>query len=59
MNFDLANYEAQARDAVKVFWRNRAAAQNKQFEADVQDMGTRGAVRRARTWTNFLPSPEC
>ncbi len=54
MNFDLAHYEARARDAVKVFWHNRAAAQNKQLEADLPDMGTRGAMTAGKNMDGFL-----
>ena len=54
MNFDLAHYEARAQDAVKVFWHNRAAAQNKQLEADLPDMGTRGAVTAGKNMDGFL-----
>ena len=54
MNFDPANYEAQARDAVKVFWHNRAAAQSKQLKADHQDIGTRGAVTAGKNMDGFL-----
>lgn len=32
MSLNLVNYEAQAREAVKAFWGNRAAAAAKQKE---------------------------
>ena len=34
MTLDLANYEEQAREAVKLFWGNREAAFARQVEVD-------------------------
>lgn len=56
MDFDLANYEAQARarEAVKVFWHNRESAHRKQIESSTQDIGTRGAVTAGKNMDGFL-----
>lgn len=54
MSLDLANYEAQARDAVKLFWGNREAAIAKQIEAGNQDAGSRGAVTAGKNMDGFL-----
>jgi hypothetical protein len=45
MSLDLADYETQAREAVKLFWGNREAALTKQIESGNQDAGSRGAVK--------------
>ncbi|MCY4305078.1 MAG: restriction endonuclease [Aestuariivita sp.] len=54
MILNLANYEAQARDAVKLFWRNREAAMAKQVEFDNQDAGARGAVTAGKNLDGFV-----
>lgn len=40
MTLDLANYEDQAREAVKIFWGNREAALARQVDAGNIDAGT-------------------
>ncbi|MXZ82484.1 MAG: restriction endonuclease [Synechococcus sp. SB0666_bin_14] len=54
MSLNLANYEAQAREAVKLFWRNREAALAKQIESGNQDAGLRGAVTAGKNMDGFL-----
>jgi hypothetical protein len=54
MTLDLANYEDQAREAVKLFWGNREAALARQVEAGNVDAGTRGAVTAGKNMDGFL-----
>ena len=44
MSLDLSNYDVKAKEAVKVFWGNRAAAAAKQRELDREDQGERSGV---------------
>ena len=53
MTLDLANYEAQAQEAVKLFWGNREAALDRQAEAGTQDAGARGAVTAGKNMDGF------
>ncbi|WP_366655448.1 PaeR7I family type II restriction endonuclease [Fodinicurvata sp. EGI_FJ10296] len=54
MSLDLANFEEQANEAVKLFWGNRNAAFAKQIEAGNQDAGSRGAVTAGKNMDGFL-----
>ena len=54
MGLDLANYESQARDAIKAFWGNRAAASTKQSESGNLDKGTRGSVTAGKNLNGFV-----
>lgn len=54
MTLDLANYEDQAREAVKLFWGNREAALARQIEAGNLDAGARGAVTAGKNMDGFL-----
>ena len=54
MSLDLANYEAQAQEAVKLFWGNREAALSKQAESGNQDAGARGAVTAGKNLDGFV-----
>lgn len=54
MSLDLANYETQAREAVKLFWGNREAALARQVEANIRDTGERGAVTAGKNMDGFL-----
>ncbi len=54
MSLDLAGYEVQAQEAVKLFWRNRKAALAKQIESGNQDAGSRGAVTGGKNMDGFL-----
>ncbi len=53
MALDLANYDVLAHDAVKQFWRSRAAATNKQRSKGAPDAGTRGAVTAGKNMAGF------
>src|SRR5947209_14446859 len=54
MPIDLANYEQQAREAVKAFWGNRDAARQKQIEAGRIDQGERAAVTGGKNMDGFI-----
>lgn len=54
MALDLDNYEHKARDAVKAFWGNRQAAQQKQIEAGKADQGERAGVTAGKNMNGFL-----
>ena len=41
MALDLVDYEHKVHEAVKLFWRNREAARQKQFELGKADQGER------------------
>lgn len=58
MTLDLAGYEEQAREAVKLFWGNRDAALAKQAAAGNQDAGARGAVTAGKNMDGFLALAE-
>ncbi len=53
MALDLANYKAQARDAIKAFWGNREAAMRKQQALGKRDAGKRGAVTAGNNLDGF------
>ena len=54
MTLDLADYEARAREAVKLFWGNRTAAIEKQIALGKTDAGVRGAVTAGKNMDGFL-----
>ena len=54
MSLDLANYETKAREAIKAFWGNRAAARQKQIEAGKVDQGERSGVTAGTNMNGFL-----
>ncbi|MDA7946064.1 MAG: PaeR7I family type II restriction endonuclease [Hyphomicrobiaceae bacterium] len=54
MTLDLAKYEAQAGEAVKLYWGNREAALAKQVESGNRDAGSRGAVTAGKNMDGFL-----
>ena len=54
MSLDLADYENQAREAVKMFWGNRNAAMERQIAAGKADAGARGAVTAGKNMDGFL-----
>lgn len=54
MSLDLADYERKARDAVRVFWGNRAAAAAKQKELGREDQGERAGVTSGKNMDGFL-----
>jgi hypothetical protein len=54
MTLDLADYETKAREAVKAFWGNRAAAVAKQKELGRGDQGERAGVTAGRNMDGFI-----
>lgn len=54
MPLELADYQAKAREAVKAFWGNRAAAAAKQRELGHADQGERAGVTGGRNMDGFL-----
>lgn len=54
MSIDLANYQTQAREAVKMFWRTRQAARQKQIESGKLDQGERAGVTAGKNMDGFL-----
>lgn len=54
MAIDLADYENKAKDAIKVFWGNRAKARQKQIELGVVDQGERGSVTGGQNLNGFV-----
>ncbi len=54
MGLDLADYEARAREAVKAFWGNRAAAIEKQKLAGKVDQGERAGVTGGKNMDGFV-----
>ena len=53
MALNLANYEKQARAAVKAFWGNRAAAREKQIALGKSDQGERAGVTSGKNMDGF------
>ena len=53
MALDLVDYETKARDAVKAFWGNRAAARQKQIESGKVDQGERAGVTAGKNMDGF------
>lgn len=51
---DLANYDARAREAVKAFWGNRAAAIEKQKLSGRVDAGERAGVTAGKNMDGFV-----
>ena len=54
MPIDLANYDAKAKDAVKLFWGNRSAAVEKQKQSGKVDQGERASVTSGKNMDGFL-----
>jgi Restriction endonuclease XhoI len=54
MPLDLADYERKAREAVKAFWGNRAAAVEKQRELGHADQGERAGVTAGKNMDGFI-----
>ena len=54
MALDLVDYEQKAREAVQLFWGNRAAARQKQIEAGKADQGERAGVTAGKNMDGFL-----
>lgn len=53
MALNLVNYERKAKDSVKAFWGNRAAARQKQMESGSVDQGERGSVTGGKNMDGF------
>jgi len=53
MAIDLAEYEKQAKEAVALFWGNRAVAAKQQKKAGKVDQGTRGSVTAGKNMDGF------
>lgn len=54
MGLDLVDYERKAKEAVKAFWGNRAAARQKQIEAGKIDQGERAGVTAGKNMDGFI-----
>ena len=54
MSLNLADYENKAKEAVKAFWGNRAAAVEKQKELGKGDQGERAGVTGGKNMDGFL-----
>src|SRR5690606_41641354 len=54
MALDLVDYGQKAREAVKAFWGNRAAARQKQIESGKADQGERSGVTAGKNMDGFL-----
>lgn len=54
MPLELTDYEAQAREAVKAFWGNRATAAAKQRELGNLDQGERAGVTDGKNMDGFI-----
>ena len=54
MALDLADYDKRAREAVKLFWGNRAAAVDKQKLAGKVDQGERAGVTSGKNMDGFF-----
>jgi hypothetical protein len=54
MALDLVDYERKAGEAVQAFWGNRAAARQKQVEADKADQGERAGVTGGKNMDGFI-----
>ena len=54
MAIDLVNFEVKAREAVRLFWRGRAAAREKQLTSGKQDQGERAGVTGGKNMDGFL-----
>ncbi len=54
MALDLANYEAQAIQAVMAFWGSREDARRRQFDASKADQGERAGVTAGKNMDRFI-----
>ena len=53
MSLNLADYQNEAREAVKAFWGNREAARRKQIESGKADQGERSGVTGGKNMDGF------
>ena len=54
MALDLADYDRRARDAVKVFWKSREKAREKQAYTGLPDQGERASVTGGKNLDGFI-----
>ena len=54
MGIELADYEKQAKRAVKTFWKNRFAARKSQIERGITDQGERAGVTAGKNMDGFV-----
>jgi hypothetical protein len=54
MGINLADYDRRAKTAVKTFWANRVAAQEKQVDRGVADQGERAGVTAGKNMDGFV-----
>jgi hypothetical protein len=54
MALDLVDYEHKVSEAVKVFWKNREAAKQKQIESGKTDQGERAGVTSGKNMDGFI-----
>jgi len=54
MPLDLADYETKVREAIKLFWGNRAAAVARQRALGTTDRGERGGVTAGKNMDGFI-----
>jgi len=54
MPLNLLNFEEQAKEAVKTFWRTRGSAAQKQAALGRKDQGGRSAVTAGKNMDGFL-----
>lgn len=54
MALELANYEAKAREAIRMFWVNREAAVQKQKLTGKVDQGGRAGVTSGKNMDGFF-----
>jgi hypothetical protein len=54
MSIDLADYQNQAKEAVRAFWGNREAARFKQIESGKADQGERAGVTAGKNMDGFI-----
>ena len=58
MSLDLANYEAEAREAVKLFWGTEKPRLRGRSNPEIRTQAHAERSQLARTWTPFSPLPK-
>ncbi len=58
MPIDLANYDAKANEAIRLFWGNRAEAAERQRQSGRADQGERAGVTSGKNMDGFLSLAE-
>jgi len=54
MALDLVDYERKAREAIRIFWRSREAARQRQMKSGKADQGERAGVTSGKNMDGFL-----